>query len=260
LKSTFRAIRGLQSCASGIAFVGQWSLEVALPLRRLIVLCVLLGAIIFGWLGWRHRSSQQHPNNVSAVTVIKQPVSFTTRTFDPATPPADMPPLAPGEAAMCDSNFISNASVAGESRKEDATHALVTITHVDVTLQLNGTIWVPIGVTQHVIEHEDGHRQISEHFYLDADKLAEKIAATYVGKQVEVSGADLNAESNKILQQSAADITDEYDKELNPNPTQLLYDDITDHSRNDTVVKDAIAAAIQNAAIASAQPTVNPAN
>jgi hypothetical protein len=235
-------------------------LEAALPLRRLIVLCALVGAIILGWLGWQSRSSQQQPDKLPAVTVIKQPVSFATRTFDPTTPPADMPPLAPGEAAMCDSNFISNASVAGESRKEDATHALVTITHVNVTLQLDGTIWVPIGVSQHVIEHEDGHRQISEHFYQDADKLAEKIAATYIGKQLEITGSDLNAESNKMLQQSAADITDEYDKELNPNPTQLLYDDITDHSRNETDVKDAIAAAIQNAAIASAQPTTNPAN
>ena len=224
------------------------------------MLCVLLGVIILGWLAWRNSSPQQQSDKGPAVTVIKQPVGFATRTFDPATPPADMPLLAPGEAAMCDSNFISNASVAGESRKEDATHALVTITHVNVTLQLNGTIWVPIGVSQHVIEHEDGHRQISEHFYQDADKLAEKIATAYIGKQVEISGTDLNAESNKMLQQSAADITDEYDKELNPNPTQLLYDDITDHSRNETVVKDAIAAAIQNAAMASAQPTTNPAN
>jgi hypothetical protein len=224
------------------------------------MLCVLLGVIVLGWLAWRKTSSQQQSDKGPAVTVIKQPISFTTRTFDPSSPPADMPPLAPGEAAMCDSNFISNASVAGESRKEDATHALVTITHVNMTLQLDGTIWVPIGATQRVIEHEDGHRQISEHFYQDADKLADNIAAAYIGKQIEISGSDLNAESNKMLQQSAADITDQYDKELNPNPTQLLYDDITDHSRNETVVKDAIAAAIQNAAIASAQPTTNPAN
>jgi hypothetical protein len=45
----------------------------------------------------------------------------------------------------------------------------------------------------------------------------------------------------------ASDITDEYAKELNPEPSQQLYDSITDHSRNDVVVADAVAAAIRNA-------------
>jgi hypothetical protein len=54
-----------------------------------------------------------------------------------------MPPLAPGEAAVCDSDFLSNASVRGESRQTDATHATVTITQIKVTLQLNINIWVP---------------------------------------------------------------------------------------------------------------------
>ena len=38
--------------------------------------------------------------------------------------------------------------------------ATVTITQIKVTLQLNINIWVPAGVTQHVIEHEGGHRQV----------------------------------------------------------------------------------------------------
>src|SRR5207302_1573088 len=83
-------------------------------------------------------------------------------------------PLAPGENAECDSNFLSNASVRGESRQTDATHATVTITEIKVTLQLNINIWVPTGVTQHVIEHEEGHRQVSEYYYQTADKLAER--------------------------------------------------------------------------------------
>ena len=47
----------------------------------------------------------------------------------------------------------------------------------------------------------------------------------------------------------AAEITDEYNKELDPGPTQQLYDTITDHSRNQVIVKDAVAAAIKNVAI-----------
>jgi hypothetical protein len=182
-------------------------------------------------------------------------VNFARRTFDPANPPSDMPPLTQGENAACDSDFLSNATVAGETRQTDATHATVIITHIKMNLQLNITIWVPNDVTEHVAEHEQGHRQISEYYYQTADKLAERIAAPYIGKQVDMTGADLQAASNKFLQQTAAAIAADYNRELNPGPTQLLYDSITDHSRNDVVVKDAVAHAIANVAIESPQAT-----
>jgi hypothetical protein len=175
-------------------------------------------------------------------------------------PPANMPPLSANETAECDSEFLSSASVRGESRQSDAAHATVTVTQVKITLQLNINIWVPVGATQHVIEHEEGHRQISQSYYQTADKVAERIAATYMGKQVDIAGVDLSAESNKMLQQMASDINDEYKRELNPGPTQLLYDSITDHGRNEVVVKDAVAHALKNTAIESTQPAANPAN
>ena len=224
------------------------------------MLCVLLGVLIFGWFRWRDLSSRRQLSEAPVPTITKKPVAFASRTFDPATPPADMPPLPPGENAECDSNFLSNASVGGRTRQTDATHATVTITQIKVTLQLNITIWVPAGVTQHVIEHEEGHRQISEFYYQTADKLAERIAATYMGKQVEITGTDLGAEFTKRLQQMANHIADEYTKQLDPGPTQLLYDAITDHSRNEVVVQDAVAHALRNIAIESPQATTNPRN
>jgi hypothetical protein len=232
--------------------------------RGLLAFCVLLGALIFGWLARRGFSSRRPLGEASVPaplpTIDKQPVAFVSRTFDPATPPADMPPLTANESAECDSQFLSSASVRGESRPTDATHATVTITQIKVTLQLNITIWVPTGRTQHVIEHEDGHRQVSEYYYQTADQLAERIAATYMGKQVEITGTDLGAESSKMLRQMAAAITNEYNKELNPGPAQLLYDSITDHGRNEVVVKDAVAHALKNTTIESTQPVTNPGN
>jgi hypothetical protein len=165
-----------------------------------------------------------------------------------------MPPLTRGEDAECDSDFLSNASVSGQTRQTDATHATVTITQIKMTLQLNITIWVPPEVTQHVIEHEEGHRQISEYYYQTADKLAKRVAAIYMGKQFDITGTNLDAESSKLLLQTATEITDEYNKELNPAPTQLLYDAITDHSRNEVVAKDAVAHALKNVTIESTQP------
>jgi hypothetical protein len=256
-ESTFPAIGSPQTHGSSAALFGKWNLEAVLLTRRFIVLCVLLGMLIFGWLSWRDLSSRRQHGEIPVPAINKQPVVFASRTFDPATPPADMPPLAPGENAECDSNFQSHASVGGETRQTDATHAMVAITQISVTLQLNITIWLPTAVTQHVIEHEEGHREISESYYQNADKLAEGIAATYMGKQVEITGTDLGAESSKVLQRMAAEITVEYDKELNPQPAQLLYDTITDHSRNEVVVKDAVAHAVKNVSIESTQPTTN---
>jgi hypothetical protein len=226
--------------------------------RGFIVLCLLLGVLLLGWLAWRNVSSRRQLSEAPAPVVNKQPLALANHTFDPAAPPPDMPPLATGESAECDSDFLSNASVRGESQQTDATHATVTITQIKVTLQLHINIWVPTGATQHLIEHEEGHRQVSEYYYQTADKLAERIAATYMGKQVDITGTDLGTESSKMLQQMAAKITDEYNKELNPGPAQLLYDSITDHGRNEVVVKDAVAHALKNATIESAQPAASP--
>jgi len=229
----------------------KWMVEGILPLRRILVLCLLLGLLILGWLSWRNLPARGQPKETAQPIVSKQPVIFAQRTFDPAAPPPDMPPLTAGENAECVSDFNSSANVSGQSRRTDATHATITITQIKVTLQLNITIWAPADATPHVIEHEQGHRQISEHYYQDADKLAERIASTYMGKQVEVAGTDLNAQTNSALQQMASEITEEYDKQLNPNPTQLLYDSITDHSRNEVVVQDAVDHALKNVSIES---------
>jgi hypothetical protein len=220
-------------------------------LRGFLALCVLAGLLIIGWFVWRG-SSQRPPANATAVTVDKQPVAFAKREFSPSAPPAEMPPLSPGETAVCDSDYLSSAIVDGETQPSDATHATLTITKVKIMLQLKINIWLPIDAPQHLVEHEEGHREISEYYYQTADQLAERIAATYVGRRVEVTGSDLGAESSKMLQQMAHEITQEYSKELNPDPTQLLYDDITDHSRNGVVAKDAVDHAIKNAPIEAA--------
>jgi hypothetical protein len=224
--------------------------------RVSILLCVFLGLLVFACFACRDSSPRTQPQSLPAIT--KEPVAFANHSFDPASPPPDMPPLSPGESAECDSDFRSRANLLWKPGQTDSTHAIVTISQVRMTLQLRINIWVPVGATEHLVEHEEGHRQISEYYYQTADKLAERIAARYIGRQVDISGVDLGGESNRVLQQAAADITGEYNKELNPGATQLLYDAITDHGRNEVVVKDAVDHAIKNVAIESPQATTNP--
>jgi hypothetical protein len=193
----------------------------------------------------------------AGVTIDKQVENFAQRTFDAANPPADMPAMNPGEEAITDSNFVSGVNVSGRTRAGDGTHETVTITKIDVTLQLDLTIWVPTGVTQHVIDHEQGHREISEYYYRDADKVAERIAKGYIGREEVVSGADLNAASGEWLQQMGKEISDEYNKELNPDPAQQRYDLITNYSRNGVVAEDAVKQVLNDLAGASSAPAEN---
>jgi hypothetical protein len=167
-----------------------------------------------------------------SVQVTKLPAAYLFHKFDPAAPPAGMPPLHPGEAAVCDADFIARSSVGGQSRRTDSTHAMLTVTKVMMTLQLQTNVWVPIDAVQTIVDHEEGHHAIAEYYYGTADKLAERIAAGYIGKRVEVTGDDLDAASSQKLLEIATEVTNEYRKEINSSPTQLLYDNITDHSRN----------------------------
>ncbi len=236
-------------------------------MRRLLWPLVFLGVLILGWLAWRPGSrpaqpvtGQLQPAEASALDISKLPVAYAAHTFDPAAPPADMPPLAPNETAECDSNFQSSAIVRGETRKTDATHAALTVTNVKVTLRLSINLWLPKEAPQNLIDHEEGHRQISEHTYETADKLAERIASSYIGKQVEISGADLDAEARNALHQLAIEVTDEYNRELNPNPPQLLYDSITDHAKNGVVARNAVDHVLKNAPIESPGSPPSPGN
>jgi hypothetical protein len=212
-------------------------------LRSPITACLLVAASLLAGFAWHYSTSSLPPEPARPI-IDKQPGSFSQRSFDPANPPSDMPPLGQGEEAECDSNFISDASVSGHMQKIDSTNATVTVAQVKITLQLKITIWVPNGATLHVVEHEEGHRQISEHYYDSANKLAAEVAAPYIGRQIAISGSDLNAEFRNALLQLGKDITAEYNSKLNPDLAQQRYDDLTDHSRNDRNSKEAAAQAL----------------
>lgn len=209
------------------------------PLARFLAVVVLA---TFSGCG---TSSVPRPAQVAgAVSVTRQPVTVSTHTFEPGAPPPEMPPLGPSEQAECASDFVSNASVSAKSQKLDSTHATLTVTDVRMTLQLRINIWVPQGVSQHVMDHEEGHRQISEHFYENADPVARQVAAGYIGRKVSVSGPDLGAEIDRALQQLSAAVTDEYSRKVSPEAAQQHFDDLTDHARNDVLASDAVIQAL----------------
>ncbi len=71
--------------------VNLWTAEETLPSRLSIgfALCVMLGVLVLGGLGWRGLSSRRQLRETARPAILKQPIHFVKRTFDPANPPPD---------------------------------------------------------------------------------------------------------------------------------------------------------------------------
>lgn len=179
------------------------------------------------------------------VEIVKMPAQVGTRYFDPKRPPRDRPPLSGPEEAVCAGDFLSDASVGAQAVRTDATHAKATINRVKVTLQLDMTIWLPNNPQKWTVEHEEGHRQISEYYYRNAEVVARRVAEPYIGKTVEISGKDLRKALSAAVRKIAEEITNEYNRQMPVETTQDRYDTITEHSRKEIPVPDAVAQALK---------------
>jgi hypothetical protein len=205
--------------------------------RRTWAVLVVLGIAGLS-SGWTDPAQAQ-------VTITKVPVNVATQTFDPRRPPRHMPPLSPPEEAVCASDFLSDASVGGQAMQTDSTHGKLTINQIKVTLQLDIAIWLPINAPKTTVDHEDGHRQISEYYYRNAEVVARGVAVRYLGKVIDLNGLDLRRAVSAALKQAGAEITKEYNRQMTVERTQARYDSITEHSRSDIRAADAVAQALK---------------
>jgi len=92
-------------------------------LNKSVVRFVLLGLLVVAALVLWHWSSRRVDVTALKPLIDKRAAMVARHTFDAAAQPADMPPLVAPETAECDTDFISNASVSGRSKKVDSTHA-----------------------------------------------------------------------------------------------------------------------------------------
>jgi hypothetical protein len=190
------------------------------------------------------------------VEIVKMPAQIGTRYFDPNRPPRDQPPLTGPEEAVCAGDFLSDASVGGQIMQIDATHAKARINRITVTLQLNVTTWLPNNPQKWIVEHEEGHRQISEYYYRNAEVIARRIAEPYLGKTIDLSGADLRHALSAAIDKIKEDITNEYKRQMSVETTQDRYDTITEHSRKEIPVPEAVAQALKETYPEPAKSTV----
>ena len=195
------------------------------------------------------------------VEVARKAPTTAIKTFNPKRPPKEMPPLRPGEAAVCESKFLCQVQVEVEISSGAGEPTQCKVTGVKAELRLDVVIWLPSDATHKIRVHEDGHRQISEHFYARAEEVAKQIGAKYVGKELEVKSAE-PAETRPIIQRVANEFCQEYlgTIEVPSEKVQMKYDQLTDHGRNKLSEREAIRRALASVeGNAASTPATTPA-
>lgn len=172
------------------------------------------------------------------VVIERAAPEVQTRTFDPKNPPAEMPPLRAGEAAVTESNFscqtLIAATIIDQIPSAHGCTATVRITSVKTTIKLGITIWLPANGTKKLTAHEEGHRIIDETFYQGAEAVARKLSSEMVGQRRVGTGSDCEAAAQRAIKDAGDQLCGEYMAAIQHPATraQELYDDITDHGRN----------------------------
>jgi hypothetical protein len=186
------------------------------------------------------------------VTINRKPAIVEHRMFDPARPPADMPPLKGSEAAVTESKFDCQVAMkyqlAGHKRQLDECTTTLQVQDVQATLQLNVIIWLPTGAGAKLTAHEEGHRRIAEQMYGDAERIARVVAKSMEGKNVVASGSDCAAADKKAMDGSARQFCEEYLKQTFDVARQVgdAYDELTAHgTRAEPAEDEAIRQAFQ---------------
>ena len=184
---------------------------------------------------------------LAQVEITRRAPSATTKTFNAKKPPKEMPPLRPGEAAVCESKFLCQVQVEVEISSTPGERPECRITGIKSELRLDVVIWLPTDATHKIRVHEDGHRQISEIFYARAEEVAKRIAAKYMGQDLEVKSSD-QADTRPVIQRVANEFCQEYlgTVEVPSEKVQMKYDQLTDHGRNKLSEREAIRRALES--------------
>lgn len=181
------------------------------------------------------------------IVVDRQPATVERVTFDPRNPPANMPKLHPGEAALCQMNFNCRVQLKYEIVEQGmsssgAGRATVTahVKRIQMTLTLHDTIYVPRGGNAKIRAHEEGHRIINERVYDDdAERVARAAALAVLTQTWRGTGDDASAAGKAATDEAVKKLCDAYlagtaDK---AHRVGQIYDELTDHGRNTRVTE-----------------------
>ncbi len=207
--------------------------ECVRPRRWLGVLALAVGTLTLG--------SSLFAAAPRGVTLDIVPAHIVRRTFDPARPPADMPKLVPPEVGQCVYEFSCEMETRVERPALPPGRLRATVTATAITTRLNITLWTPHNGPAAVVEHEEAHREIAEHYYRPAAAIARRIGERMVGATI--TPASRNAADTQAALRAFQDaFIQEYLRETLTRCSfaQERFDAITHHSRAPIGVREAL--------------------
>ncbi len=180
-----------------------------------------------------------------AVTVKKHPAKINRHTFDPKRPPAALPKLAPTESGVCQFEFTCNAGMSVFVEQTGPNAVEVEVDSVDVILDLPIDLWVMTNAPKQLVAHEEGHRQICEDYYRDADEIARGLAKKMIGRKASATGRSKQEAQEKAQTKLLTEFNTAYMTAVRVRcrAAQDIYDEITGHGLQPIAEADAIAQA-----------------
>ncbi|HEY7086565.1 MAG TPA: hypothetical protein VH518_00670 [Tepidisphaeraceae bacterium] len=185
------------------------------------------------------------------VTIDRTDAVIEHKTFDPKHPPADMPSLHPNEAAVTQSFFGAESHVGGEVVDRHAVpegcQASIKVDSVHMTVRLRITVWLPKDAPPKLVKHEEGHRELAEHFYKDAESIAREEAQKLIGQTVTGTGKNCEEAGDNALKHAAQELGQRYlaRTDIPCSKAQEIYDQLTLHGTNAFAESKAIEEAIR---------------
>jgi hypothetical protein len=198
------------------------------------------------------------------VTIDRTDAVIEHRTFDPASPPAEMPKLGGDEAAVTESYFSAEAIVGGsvtdQQDSASGSRSSIKVDTVRMTLRLRVTVWLPTNAVPKIVNHEEGHRAIAEYFYRSADAAARRLAEELIGQTVSGIAKTSDSAGQIATKQAAEALGGRYlgQVDLPCGKAQELYDQITEHGTNAVKEEKAIKQAIAKTQLADTDQSPPP--
>jgi hypothetical protein len=213
--------------------------------ERRALLRALAGAAVLGGALRGARATAQ----VDRVIVTREPPVVVRREFDPRNPPRGMPTLVPPEAGVTDATFELDVGVRYTLEVLGTDSVLLWIDGLNIVTRLTINIFTMSGAPEKLRAHEEGHRQINEHFYHDAETAVHEAALPLVGRSFEGYGADRRVAEQRAMRRIKAALEEVYMDRTRMRSTLAneRYDELTEHGTNGLMVEEAVRRAIEAA-------------
>ena len=192
-------------------------------------------------------------NSYAPVSVHKSEPVIQRHAYDKDNRPPEAVGKHPSVEANTHWDYRITPEVTVERRKllpnAHGFQATVLVKSISVELALPIEVWVPEGVSDRVIAHEEGHIRICKHFYRDAREVARECASATIGHTYEGVGKDENEAIQQAIELATGELCTCYQRKIiePTNRASATYDRLTSHGQNSTPIGEAVEKAIASA-------------